>query len=153
MELQAGRELDVLVAEKIMLWPHMRYDDSFRQYTEYGGVILDGAPEKFPDNGGIIPSLWVPSIRLEDAILVAEKLREDGWLVTMKWMPLVMDAEGKTIVELEWMRKSDWSFMPIPPEIISADTPALAICRAAIEAAHALEKKEQEREKETAVVS
>lgn len=167
MELRAGLELDVLIAEVLMSWPRIGDNEPFRLHKEHGGVIVNGVPEKLPDSGGTIPEQWRPSTELKDAVLVAEKLREDGWLVIMKWMPKEFyfmlgggmlseydhrpqpDPEfvlkGKMTVDLEWMRKDDWRFIPIPG-IISANTPALAICRAAVEAVNALEQRKRERE-------
>lgn len=124
MNYTAGKELDTLISEKL----------------------------------GIEPAKY--STDLAAAIQVAEKLREDGWLVIMKWMPAEFDfmvgggmsseydgprppakqiLKGKTVVDLEWMRKDDWPYMPVP-SIISANTPALAICRAAMEAVKAIEE-------------
>lgn len=137
--------LDALVAERVMDNVQPRELDnrhfSFSRWLTYWGV-----PNYSTD--------------LAQAIQVAEKLRENGWLVVMKWMPAEFyftfgggmvseyDApqppptqalKGKTIVELEWMRRYEKFHLMIPP-LVSADTPALAICRAAIAAVDALEE-------------
>ena len=146
LQLEAGIEIDLLIAELLMEWPRIDDETPFRTVKECGGCIVNGTPEKFPEIGGI-PKKWNPSIRLDHAIDVAEKLRERGWLVIMKWMPkefyfrigggMVSEYDhrpqpepenilkGKTVVDLEWMRTDDWPYMPVP-KIISADTPSLA---------------------------
>jgi len=162
-----GPWLDAFIAEIVMGWPSMGSDEPYRLYKQHGGVIVDGRPAKFPEvpKGATIPSPWKPSTNLADAIDVAEQLRENGWLVVMKWMPkefyfriggglsseydgpqppVRQTLRGKTVVDLHWMRKEDWPYVPVP-SIIEAKTPALAICRAAFEATKAIEAKKREK--------
>lgn len=79
-ELQPGRELDAMIAERVMGWPHIGETDAFRLFTSYGGVIFDGVPEKFTI--GSIPHRWEPSTDIAaawDAVeRVQSELREVG---------------------------------------------------------------------------
>jgi hypothetical protein len=58
-QLEAGRELDALVAEKVMGWPHITDDDPYRHYKSYGGVIVNGDAEII--RRGVIGEPWKPS--------------------------------------------------------------------------------------------
>ena len=69
-----SREMDALVAEKVMGWPHIGMDDPYRLYVHHGGVIVEGSPSKFP-SFGIIPSRWCPSEDIAAAWDVVEKMR------------------------------------------------------------------------------
>ena len=116
-QLEAGRELDALVAEKVMGWrikgkdwvdEHGRYQGAVETYW----VIADGGPSKG----------WHPSTDIAAAWLVVEKL---GWQYVFrlgnrddKWWCVLS-------VEPDWQLSDNCAEAPTAP---------LAICRAALAA-------------------
>jgi len=122
-ELAAGGELDALVAEKVM-----------------GGVRTDPGSYRYPEapsrRAGVY---WLPqySTSIADAWLVVEKMREKGWVYC------IVQSYPENAEEPSWddstMRVRWWvefSRYRSPVEVTSpeCETPALAICLAALKA-------------------
>ena len=120
-ELQAGPELDALVAEKVMGWgkrDEITFEDrGGNRYTTWN----DGHFKN--------PDLPAFSVRIQDALLVEDEMERRGFWMSLK-SPFVKNApwhagfteRGTT----GWNGRLDFRG--------SADTPALAICRAALQA-------------------
>lgn len=131
-QMQPGHELDLLVAEKAM------------------GIGTEWV-------GGL------PAYSTDDAVAVkhiAPRLREQGWLVILKWMPKEFpfiipgarseydaphdDTElwhGKVVVELEYMRRyEERDLLWVRSPLVVADTIAHALSLAALEAQKVLEE-------------
>lgn len=167
-ELKAGRELDALVAEKVFGWVWLRRirhfppprgrefsrslfipDHQVKPYTTSQGEV-----ENVPAMGDEpIDAMNCPnySTDIATAWLVVEKLRADGWLVSVKSMPpkasfiiegsrSEYDAPSPDILigsgvvcELKWMGE-DWRHS----EFSKAETAPLSICAAALAALEAV---------------
>lgn len=119
LALQPGRELDALVAEKVMGWPPIGEGEPYRLHQHRGGVIANGIPQRF--NSGVIPLTWQPSTDIAAAWQVVEAMRpeygfwidgDDGYIVEFQHgMPGMTDyRHGR-------------AFAPTAPE---------AICKAAL---------------------
>lgn len=135
--MDAGRELDALVAEKVMGWVNVACLN--------GGNTPTGEPDddwnrdarNDPRHGGTgIPQvhrLEVPdySTQINDAWEVVEKLKRDGWNVSLGgdngWGCTIykIHAQGGKNFSSTW----EESFGPI-----NAETAPLAICLAALKA-------------------
>lgn len=76
-EMRAGRELDALVAERVMGWPHISVNEPYRRHKDRGGVIVVGMPQKF--SAGLIPSDWRPSWYIAEAWDVIAELAPKFW--------------------------------------------------------------------------
>lgn len=115
-EMEAGRELDALVAEKVMEW--MWYDGR--------GT---GGPSYWQDKDGEYSwcAYWNPSTEIADAWEVVEALRDKGFIVNI----LIDSPENSTLVSCS-LHKPDLYETMIVEQI--AETAPLAICRAALKA-------------------
>lgn len=115
----AGRELDALVAERVMGW-HLYPGEAY---------TANGKPWIGPDDMGVgcsHPAGWLPSTRIEDAWRVVEKFTGtecDGRVAILA----ITDAEDGWGFQVGASDESDQSsFRAFAP------TPQLAICRAAL---------------------
>ncbi len=116
-ELQAGSELDALIAEKVMGWCWCEY--------AYEMPLSDMETHRFHGCNGGQRSLaeFNPSEDIADAWQVVDKLKEQGFHVglvddfggEMSWKLNIYATNELPIVFNEW-----------------ASTPELAICRAAL---------------------
>jgi hypothetical protein len=134
-ELAAGRELDSLVAEKVMGWTQS--DDT----RGSGFTVKDGNGKGLgwwrfdqPRLGDAQPHF---STSIADAWLVVEKMRETGWVYC------IVQSYPENAEEPSWddstMRVRWWvefSRYRSPIEVTSpeCESPALAICLAALKA-------------------
>ena len=117
--IEPGRELDALVAEKVMGWTR-------GTISTYGGLMpawIDATGRAHPPNatsGG-----WLPSVDIRAAWEVVEKMQADGWMwqVEYDYEELMAgfyrgrDAEGD-----------------LDSHFVVSTTAPLAICLAALEA-------------------
>ena len=148
-----GRELDEQVLIAFFGW---RKDGRFLRPPD-GDPKLGWAAEW--DEHGRPDWMPEPSNNDAQAFEIAAKLREEGWLVVMKWMPkefyYIMQGsrseydhphpdqkwgKGKVVVELEWMRNIQGKARRmVLVSLVSADTLAHAMCIAGLRAGEALE--------------
>lgn len=137
-ELKAGRELDALVAEKVMGWVHYGNWWHDPKQKDDSGLVKNGMKmmcrkddikPTHNDDGDNIG--WHPSSDISDAWEVVEKFKNvDGFIVSVDWCPHHEESPRWfcEIVEMKngkWTDKfwRDW-----------ADTAPLAICLAALKA-------------------
>lgn len=118
--MKAGRELDALIAEKVMGWtkkelPTNRVNPS---YTAWYWVSND-------DNVKIPTNFFNPSINLHDAWQVVEKLKKDNIYIDIYSLP----SDGYR-VETSTHDGEQYVHM----STVGADTAPLAICLAALKA-------------------
>ncbi len=111
-DLQPGRELDALVAEKVMGWhvEIVQYPHATADFPNYVG--RDGI-------GRCLPSQWNPSTEIASAWLVVEKLSESSIMLSVSWHAghwwCVIYPEQEPLTEGPY-----------------SETAPLAICRAAL---------------------
>lgn len=76
-----SKELDALVAERVMGWPTIGPHDPYREYHHFGGIISDGVPERFRDGSeaGSMPDTWSPFADIAAANNVVDKMRADKY--------------------------------------------------------------------------
>lgn len=125
-ELKAGRELDALVAEKVMGWRPMQGGVSM-EIGEKGDLWEDGSRKWYGKDGDPRPMRLLPSPKFSTDIASA-------WLVVEKTDPvfswvLSRAQDGDYDVSM--------TFHATDYEIVyeaTADTAPLAICRAALKA-------------------
>lgn len=77
MKLTPCVQTDALLAEKVMNWPFIGMNDPFRNFTEFGGVIvkhshynggpITNIPQRFDRSLGVIPEQWYGSMIISDA--------------------------------------------------------------------------------------
>lgn len=81
--MEAGGELDALVAEKVMGWRWLH--DGLGNMAWYEGLHDTG----WGDGGdaGRNRRAWAPATDIAAAWQVVEKMRSDGWLVSLREMP------------------------------------------------------------------
>ena len=125
-ELPAGRELDALVAERVMGWTY-QHDGlvSMRWYDAAGNPIKGYGPGEW----GRSYREFAPSTDIAAAWLVVEKLIADGWFIDMT-------HEGTWRVRLTKhfpMKRGKWQPSLEPEAVLDVSLP-LAICRAALKA-------------------
>jgi hypothetical protein len=155
-ELPAGREMDALVAERVMGYSYQKSKHGHWKVTGPNGVTSEpmyGAAKFDPETGEPIVDDWWCGVDLPDysidiaaAWRVVDRLNEIGWLVTVKQMPegvpYIIDPEhtkvmSRVVVSLQWMQwmkdKSAETFR-IGPTVVGDEAPA-TICRAALRAA------------------
>lgn len=119
IDLPAGRELDALIAEKVMGWAPVHDGLNFRwadggDYEKRHRYVCD----------------WSPSTDIAAAWQVVERMDSLGWYLTIDRLS---SGERVRFWRCEWMRYTEenekcgdcWE---------DADTAPLAICRAALEA-------------------
>jgi len=106
LSMKPGRELDALVAEKVMLWRKRLYN---------GFEYWDGEGDKpLVDN-------WSPSTDMSAAGEVAEKLQKQGYVVCIELLPYEKTSVG--VYEADPANQIAYA---------KAQTPAEAICKAAL---------------------
>jgi hypothetical protein len=105
--MKAGRELDALVAERVMGWTYKPFYNGGGEWSHNGKLVAFGGLD-----GGSLPKY---SSSIADAWQVVEKLKADGNNVWVEWA-------GKV-----WVCGATSVF----PDI-EADTAPLAICKAAL---------------------
>jgi hypothetical protein len=131
-QMEAGPELDALVAEKVMGWPVIGPNDPYSQYLDKGGVIYNGLAQKFP-KFGVIPSNWSPSTDIAAAWQVLEAMFQKAYSPNYD-LPLVYRcAEG--FWNCEVLIPGGNGLGTDPDSNVAtgeADTAPLAICRAAL---------------------
>lgn len=136
-ELEAGRELDRLVAERVMGWRVFGTPEVYAYWTE---------PYEGEKRLGDMPSLPRFSTDIAAAWTVVERMREMKWLVRVQEMPdnypYLDNMTGeplfyaKAYVTMEWMpRISERTGKLVMPRCARATTAPLSICRAALAAA------------------
>lgn len=113
-ELKAGRELDALIAEKVMGWHREFVTDPSSNYSFWNYVDADG-------RGMYTPEEWEPSTSISAAWEVVEKLQTLG---IKCWMKNYIAIPGWHCVVIG----GDFEFEE------AADTAPLAICLAALKA-------------------
>ena len=118
-EMPAGRELDALVAEKVMLWSGVENRPD-RMSTYLGGDGWSGYRQDQSDGLSDVPYY---STTVGAAWLLVEGLHGD-WFCSIQERPVEYD---------EWACTFDHRGGG-PSVEGSANTPALAICRAALKA-------------------
>lgn len=116
---EAGRELDALIAEKVMGWT---VDPIYRMYT---GAGMRHAV------GNNLDTRFNPSTNIAAAWEVVEKMRERG-----DWVNLEGDKEGWMVEVWPFTADDSWAGGGFYGEDVKAkaDTAPLAICRAALKA-------------------
>lgn len=105
--MKPGRELDVLVAEKVMGWTK-KVPES---YTQADHWII-------PDLPNLSTTDWHPSINMSDAWIVVERLRGD--------YDFDICTRSRGIIVQLWTESNRFK--------IEADTAPLAICLASLKA-------------------
>lgn len=128
--LEAGREMDLLVAQRLMGWP-------------YEGVFVGDGPLVRMSNGEQVATCPRFSTEIAAAWLVVARLNELGWLVVVKQMPegvpYMIDPEGgkvhaRVVVSLQWvqwMKDASADAFKIGPTTVG-DTVPDAVCQAAL---------------------
>lgn len=107
LEMKPGRELDAIVAEKVMGWTFAELDNGYGYPAPYWTI---GGTEKVkPSN------FWNPSGNISNAWEVAEKMHKDLYDVSI-WN----DHNGKWACEINYWTVDD------------CDTVQEAICKAAL---------------------
>src|SRR4030042_3346242 len=121
LNMPAGREMDALIAEKVMGWKISLID------LTYGGRWENIETGELM--GGI--QYWNPSENISAAWEVVEKMKSEGWEILIQW------ANWNEIPDepLEYSWYVDYEFYTNDVKDwrgyqASADTPSLAICRA-----------------------
>lgn len=112
--MDAGPELDALVAQRVFGWTNLAERPVFNQMT-MTGYRADGHPDVVKCYSTSIAAAW----------LVVEHLRTNGWGVTLNMYP-----QPSTVEVALWDGKG------FVRETIRATVP-LAICRAALNAVEA----------------
>ncbi len=110
-ELQAGRELDALVAEKVMGWKLAGGNAAMRAVGAPPYYLIDGMPRGLPHLSADIAAAWG----------VVEKLRAAGLCIDVS-----ADVDGRFYLRV-------WRDNSLKAEIKNVDTAPLAICLAALE--------------------
>ena len=136
-EMPAGRELDALVAEKVMGWRWFRPGDAGEDgypvdfWCDAAGDLTGWCDRPWPDDTeqwGDAPALfsargtWQPSQNIEVAWEVVEKLARRGFIASVA-------SDGAD----RWV--ADFAADPLVTVCTYAPTAPLAICRAALKAA------------------
>lgn len=114
---QPDHHTNLWIADRVMGWPVVSEKDSYAHYIGHGGVIIGDRPEIF--RFGTIPDTFMPSSRIEDAVMVLRKMVELGWVYMIHGSP-----KDKTILVVFTKSETVESFA-------TAETESLAICRAA----------------------
>ena len=131
-----NREIDALVAEKVMGWTRIPSNHPYRWYNDRGGVIVEGQPQKFPcyDKAnatyGGIPDDWRPSSSIAAAWEVVEKLSGpdfDHRCVIVSKTDMTDEKWGCEIGNTQAAGSDGASYAV-------ADTAPMAICLAALNA-------------------
>ena len=136
-DLPAGRQLDALVAEKVMgyVWRTAGTEESFGRLLVESPISLPMASMTEPSNGveplriDAFGSVLSYSTNIAAAWLVVEKLIADGWFIDMT-------HEGTWRVRLTKhfpMKRGKWQPSLEPEAVLDVSLP-LAICRAALKA-------------------
>ena len=110
-EMEAGRELNALVAEKVMGWGIIHHNNGAVYATIPGSIewyAIHWADGRDDD--------WSPSTDIAVAWLVLERVAES-------WLPCVMHDAIQWVVEFDSITGNHTAY---------ADTAPLAICRAAL---------------------
>lgn len=125
-QIPAGRELDKLMAAKVMGWETIE-DEQPEQEAKFPCVLWDdgcGVWFKYADQG-TRRAVWSPSTDMEDALVAADHLRRAG-------AEIVLELGDLLNVEHSWVRAevrtSKGSFLAGAPDA------ALALCRAILKA-------------------
>lgn len=87
LKMEAGLDLDVMLAERVMKWKRISINEPIRLHWEEGGYICDGIPYTFSGTANRMGKMFTPSRDYTDAWEVAEKLSTIGWLVKAQIMP------------------------------------------------------------------
>jgi len=124
--MQAGRKLDVLVAEKVMGWEDIHFDKN--------GNCFGKPPKDFPQQCSIhqVPHF---STNIMSAWRVVEKFSEYGWFATVCRFPCSSGAN----VHLQKVL-SDGTPSNDKPIQVQEKTAPLAICLAALKAVGAVKE-------------
>ena len=123
--MKAGRELDALIAEKVMGWAATHEDELYIWFND--GV--PGPPKRFCSDIDYYrenPFFWSPSTQIADAWLVVEKLREMGAWISLGAKDGAFNWDFRGIIREE--QDDERRF------IAHAATAPLAICLAALKA-------------------
>ena len=131
-KMESGRELDDMIADKVMGWPRISPNDPFRMYKDFSGVIINGVPMKFPELGnGLVPDHWRPSTDIAAAWLVVLEMRKKhGCNVRVSENAPFAGYGERTFCAISFgtLQYSN----PDCRLVVSADTAQLAICKAAL---------------------
>ena len=137
-ELKAGRELDALIAEKVMGWHRKTENEIYPYWYDEIGLVTKLAEDIPSWSDGFANYAWSPSTNISSAWEVVEKFRkgnfflritptEEGYRVTAcsdEGLPLAFD---KKTGDYDWDSKYSEAYADAP-------TAPLAICRAALKA-------------------
>jgi len=128
LNMPAGREMDALIAEKVMGWNILTKPDGYRYWADTDGEFACGVPPEegyFEDEEDLHLLKWHPSESILWAWDVVEVLRGKFWSTTItQW-----DHSRKTVVTCEYRSGRGEHKAPLYAD---ADTAPLAICRAAL---------------------
>lgn len=116
LTFEADRHTDLWIASRVMEWPVVQEWQPFKDYLEFGGIIIDDRPQIF--RFGMIPDAWMPSTNIADSAVVLRKMIEKGWVYSIHGYP---GEKGNMVVFTK--AKQEFS--------ATAKTESLAICRAA----------------------
>jgi len=152
-ELEAGRELDALVAEKVMGWTDLQWaedfdDDTGEKYMGLTGVAPIGSPYASKD-GTFRNGVPVYSTHLTDAMEVFEKLRQSGkwcclnissdyhYLWGVSLTESKMDDEGNELLEIRSLSVGEIAVRHQPTIALERESLPHAICLVALLAVEA----------------
>ena len=120
LNMQAGEELDILVAEKVMGW-HKVNENNYLHWVDSGGHFQNGVGryDGYEDDEDINLLKWHPSESIMWAWGIAEKLYDEGHNFKIH----------KSILEARWLCSFGHGF---GHGFVAGDTASMAICRAAL---------------------
>lgn len=135
--MEAGPEMDRLVAEKVMGWRDMSWAERYPNDAEDTGFMPRQWYGPLPD-GRLVGlynvsehdhdspnSLWRPSVNIAHAWELMEKVRNDGWhVVVVTCDGCEPGSDGPWAVDI--VRRNQGAIA------VHANTAPLAICRAAL---------------------
>lgn len=122
--MKAGRELDALIAEKVMGWKYRGYGNGGGEWTFNGQKMAFGGL-----NGGSLPHY---STNIADAWMVVEKMGRWHGFDFMIVMPDPEQTFHLRTYEAGWYEATNDG--PERRVVSDADTAPLAICLAALKA-------------------
>jgi hypothetical protein len=132
LNMPSGREIDTLVAEKVMGW-HIFDDNGYKSWRDkdghYGAGINQSDNDFYEDEEDFNILHWHPSESIMWAWQVIEKMREDGFRVSIL-MPMT-----KSALNIHVLFKGDEEGDYRNSDMVFAETVPLAVCRAAAELA------------------
>jgi hypothetical protein len=129
LKMEAGAELDALIAEKVMEWHLVIDNDGWKHWDDKdnhfaAGINQDEESKIYEDEEDLHILHFHPSMSILWAWEVVEKLIELGETITLKYEK---EFTGKGMAWYLYTTKgAGWSYDTF------SETPQLAICRAAL---------------------